>query len=65
MRTVATANELLGTMERDEDARRAATDAYADASERLVHGLRRHLDDEEDLIVPVILDQGERKLFWG
>ncbi len=64
-RTVDAANALLGTMESDGDARRAATDAYADSSERLVQGLRRHLDDEEDLIVPVILDQGERKLFWG
>ena len=41
----------------------AATDLYADASERLLKFLVRHLDDEEDLIMPVILDQGERKLF--
>ena len=50
-------------MERDDDARRAATDAYADASDRLIRFLVRHLEDEEDLIMPVILDQGERKLF--
>ena len=31
----------------------------------LLQSLVRHLDDEEDLIVPVILDQGERKLFYG
>ena len=36
---------------------------YADTSERLLKFLVRHLDDEEDLIMPVILDQGERKLF--
>jgi len=40
-----------------------ATDRDADTSERLLKFLVRHLDDEEDLIVPVILDQGERKLF--
>lgn len=65
MRTVESANALLGTMESDDDARRKATDAYADASERLLKFLVRHLDDEEDLIMPVILDQGERKLFWN
>ena len=63
IRTVESANGLLGTVESDNDARRKATDAYADASERLLKFLVRHLDDEEDLIMPVILDQGERKLF--
>jgi hemerythrin-like domain-containing protein len=65
MRVVGAANALLGRMESDADTLRAATDHYADASERLVQTMGRHLDDEEDLIVPVILDQGERKLFWG
>lgn len=63
LRTVESANGLLRTIESDDDARRAATDLYADASERLLKFLVRHLDDEEDLIMPVILDQGERKLF--
>ena len=63
LRTVESANGLLRAMERDDDARRAATDAYTDASEQLLKFLVRHLDDEEDLIMPVILDQGERKLF--
>jgi len=65
MQMVDSANRLLATMERDDDARRAATDAYAATGDRLIAGLMRHLDDEEDLIVPVILDQGERKLFGG
>jgi hemerythrin-like domain-containing protein len=63
MRTVDSANALLRTIEGGDDARRAATDSYADASERLLKFLLRHLNDEEDLIMPVILDQGERKLF--
>jgi hemerythrin-like domain-containing protein len=63
IRTVESANDLLRTIESDDDARRKATDAYADASEKLLKFLVRHLDDEEDLIMPVILDQGERKLF--
>jgi len=65
MRVVDAANGLLRALEGDLDERRAAMDAYADTSGRLLKSLVRHLDDEEDLIVPVILDQGERKLFYG
>ena len=32
------------------------------ASGALIKGLIRHLDDEEDLIVPLILDRGEDAL---
>lgn len=61
--TAETANRFLaveigvGGQPRD-DARRAS-DAYADASERLLNRLVRHLADEEDLIIPLILDRGE------
>jgi Hemerythrin HHE cation binding domain len=65
LNVVDAATGLLRTLGDDRDTRRAATDAYADASGRLLKCLVRHLDDEEDLIVPVILDQGERKLFYG
>jgi hypothetical protein len=41
---------------------RRASDNYADASGALLKGLLRHLDDEEDLIVPLILDRGEEAL---
>jgi hypothetical protein len=51
-------NDLREESERgrpDGHARRcAATDAGA--SERLVQGIHCHLDDEGDLIVPVIVD---------
>jgi hypothetical protein len=36
-------------------------DAYADQAEKLLAGLMRHLEDEEDLLIPLLLDQGERK----
>lgn len=65
MRVADAANALLGAIEGDPEALRTATNLYAEESERLVRRLHRHLDDEEDLIVPVILDQGERKLFWA
>lgn len=57
--TAETANAFLRALGEDEDRRRFAADAYAGQNERLVAMLARHLDDEEDLIVPLILDRGE------
>lgn len=36
-------------------------DAYATEADSLLKGLMRHLEDEEDLLIPLLLDQGERK----
>lgn len=36
-------------------------DAYAAEADMLVRGLMRHLEDEEDLLIPLLLDQGEGK----
>jgi iron-sulfur cluster repair protein YtfE (RIC family) len=36
-------------------------DAYAVEAGSLLKGLMRHLEDEEDLLIPLLLDQGERK----
>jgi hemerythrin-like domain-containing protein len=63
--TVSAANELLRSFSADADTRKRAADSYADASKALFKGLKRHLDDEEDLIVPLILDRGEGKLGIG
>lgn len=41
------------------DGERRAADAYGEASDRLLERLTRHLADEEDLIIPLILDRGE------
>ncbi|TYC62397.1 hemerythrin domain-containing protein [Rhodobacterales bacterium] len=60
---IGSANKLLGQIqEGDMDKIRRAADDYANVSNTLISGLMRHLDDEEDLIVPLILDRGERKL---
>ncbi len=61
-RLVETANGFLAVAPDDSDASRFAGDAYAQASDRLMAMLSRHLDDEEDLIVPLILERGERDL---
>ncbi|MGV3551902.1 hemerythrin domain-containing protein [Rhizobium sp.] len=36
-------------------------DAYAVEADNLVRGLMRHLADEEDLLIPLLLEQGEGK----
>lgn len=54
-----TANAFLRALGGGEDRQRFAADAYAGQNERLMAMLARHLDDEEDLIVPLILDRGE------
>ncbi len=60
--TADTANALLRALAGEADALRRCGDDYAKASGALLKGLVRHLDDEEDLIVPLILDRGERAL---
>ncbi|HSP48635.1 MAG TPA: hemerythrin domain-containing protein [Pseudolabrys sp.] len=60
--TADTANAMLRALTGDADALRRCGDAYAAASGDLLKGLIRHLDDEEDLIVPLILDRGEAAL---
>ena len=63
-RVVETANALLRTLSVGGETRSRADD-YATASGALLAGLIRHLDDEEDLIVPLILDRGEQALGVG
>ena len=56
------ANDFLGRLGQGRDAARYSADAYAGDAERLVRLLTRHLADEEDLIIPLILDRGEDAL---
>ncbi|HEU4659331.1 MAG TPA: hemerythrin domain-containing protein [Pseudolabrys sp.] len=64
-RTAEAANALLRALGSEADPLRRAADGYAEASGVLLAGLVRHLDDEEDLIVPLILDRGEDALGVG
>ena len=61
-RNAETANAFLRELHGSEDRQRFAADAYAGENERLVAMLARHLDDEEDLIIPLILERGDREL---
>ncbi len=60
--TAQAANALLRALAGEPQALRRCGDDYASASGSLLKGLIRHLDDEEDLIVPLILDRGEEAL---
>ena len=64
-RTAEAANSLLKALRADGDTLRQRGDDYACSSAALLKGLIRHLDDEEDLIVPLILDRGEEALGVG
>lgn len=61
-RNMETANGFLRALQESEDKKRFAADAYADENARLVAMLTRHLADEEDIIIPLILDRGEQEL---
>lgn len=64
-RTANAVNALLRTLRTEADTLHQDSNEYADASGALLKGLIRHLDDEEDLIVPLILDRGEDALGVG
>lgn len=59
------ANGFLQALSGGKDALSRAGDTYTDVNARLLRILTRHLADEEDLIVPLVLDRGERALGVG
>jgi hemerythrin-like domain-containing protein len=63
--SVHAANDFLRALNGPQDAIRRAAERYMQSGAVLLRGLTRHLDDEEDLIVPLILDRGELALGVG
>ncbi len=60
---VESANAFFQSLgEGDRDVILKTAESFGMASDRLLGGLMRHLDDEEDLVVPLILDRGEEEL---
>jgi hypothetical protein len=55
-------NTLLGTLNDDSaighSAQQQAGESYVATSERVFQRLLRHLNDEEDLIIPIMLERG-------
>jgi hypothetical protein len=60
--SVDAARALLQALAQGGDAQRHAVDAYGGATDRLLDLLGRHLADEEDLVIPGMLEHGERSL---
>jgi iron-sulfur cluster repair protein YtfE (RIC family) len=60
---VESINKFLSTIQSEtaenSDAARHAADRYIEASETLHNRLKRHLADEEDLIIPLMIRQDE------
>jgi hypothetical protein len=50
--------ETLHAASADTDAQRRAADRYIEASGTLHRRIERHLEDEEDLIIPLMIRQG-------
>jgi hemerythrin-like domain-containing protein len=61
-RMADTANAFMRVDAADRDAMRRAADDYVAVSDRLMKLLDRHLGDEEELVIPLILDRGEEAL---
>ncbi|MBL8582827.1 MAG: hemerythrin domain-containing protein [Rhizobiaceae bacterium] len=59
-RSAASTDDFLATLRQDADRQRFAADVLVDENARLVALLARHLSDEEDLIIPLILDRGDQ-----
>lgn len=60
--SVDAARTLLQALAQGGDAQRRAADAYSGTTDRLLDLLGRHLADEEDLVIPGMLEHGERSL---
>ena len=61
-RNAEAANAFINTLQESEDRQRFAADVYAAENSRLIAMLTRHLADEEDLVIPLILDRGDQAL---
>lgn len=60
--TAEAANALLQALARDPTAAQGPADSYAVISATLLRRMLRHLDDEEDLVIPLLLERGEAGL---
>jgi len=56
------ANTLLQTNVSDKDGLKRTGENFAISSRRIVKLLGRHLDDEEEIVIPLLLDRGEEEL---
>ena len=60
--TTESANALLQALARSPEQAEGTAAIYAETSARLLTRLARHLDDEEDLVIPLLIEHGEAGL---
>ena len=56
------AQRMLDSLSRSADDQRGATNVYSGHAEQLLILLMQHLADEEDLVIPAMLEHGEHRL---
>jgi len=61
-RTIKATRKMFAVTQKPVQTRHDATSELADAFSSLNRFLKRHLNDEEDIIVPLVLSRGERVL---
>ncbi len=59
---ISVANALLQTEPADSEGLKRNGESFAISSDRIVKLLDRHLDDEEEIVVPLMIDRGEVEL---
>lgn len=57
--TAEAATSLLQALARDPQAAEGPAERYAATGQRLLARLERHLDDEEDLVIPLLIARGD------
>ncbi|UUL82735.1 hemerythrin domain-containing protein [Sphingomonas qomolangmaensis] len=62
LNTVDDARALLAALALPGDAGLRAADAYAQGADRFLALMLRHLADEEEIVIPALLEHGERPL---
>lgn len=62
LRTVTDARALLAALAHPGDAGLRAADAYVLGADRFLALMLRHLADEEEIVIPALLEHGERPL---
>lgn len=60
--SAGSARAFMQDLARGHDAARHGADAYADTADRLLALLEQHLGDEEELVIPAVLEHSERPL---
>lgn len=55
----AAGNAFLSAIRQGGDPLKRACEAYSIDIARLMSGLTRHLDDEEDIVIPMLIERGE------